>query len=338
MSQNTYQNWPVNIGNPQFILMKETLDRAEAFERLQVACDERTLGANAGASIVLTRWVNPSVNPNPEQEGQNPVTRALQPEQFNGTMQRYSTAYSTSTYNATMHPLDWIKGMADVLADEVRSVRERIRYLAANSGTNRIFNSSSITARANVNGPISWGRLTVAVSGIRAAKGREYTAESGGTNKVGTSPVEAGYLCFTHTNAERDIRLIPGFVPKAKMAPGNYPEGTFGCVDNIVFVTSPEFVPYAGAGAATSTMLATGGNADVYPFIICAKGGLTAVKFSGSERGGFGNGKANILDKADKSDYTNARVIVSAAWYDLCILSSFDWIVVVECAVTANPV
>jgi N4-gp56 family major capsid protein len=227
--------------------------------------------------------------------------------------------------------------MADVLGDEVRSTRERIRYLAANSGTNRIYNSASITQRPDVNGPITWGRLTVAVAGIRAAKGREYTAETGGTNKVGTSPTEAGYLCFVHTNAERDIRLIPGFVPKAKMAPGNYPEGTFGAVDNIIFVTSPEFVPYAGSGASTSTMLATGGNADVYPFILCARGGLTSIKFSGSERGGFGNGKANILDKADKSDYTNSRIIVSASWYDLCILSSFDWVAVVECAVTANP-
>lgn len=338
MTQATYAQWPVPSTNVQYILTKEVLDRAEAFERLQAACDERTLAANSGASIVLTRWVNPSVNPNPEPEGQNPVTRALQPEQFFGTMQRYSVAYSTSNYNATLHPLDWVKGMADVLATEVRSTRERIRYLAGNSGTNRIYNASSITQRQDVNGVITWGRLTRAVAGIRAAKGREYTGETGGTTKIGTAPTEAGYLCFVHTDAECDIRVLPGFVPKAKMSPGNYPDGTFGSVDNIVFVTSPEFVPYAGAGAATSTMRATSGNTDVYPFMLCAKGSLTSIKLSGAERGGFGNGKANILDKADKSDYTNSRIIVSASWYDLCISSSDDWRVVIECGATANPV
>jgi N4-gp56 family major capsid protein len=337
MSTANYQQWPVGSTQTQYLLTKQVLDRAEAFERLPVACDERTLAANSGSSLVLTRWVNPSVSSTPEAEGQNPVTRALQPEQFSGTMQRYSVAYATSNYNATLNPLDWVKGMSDVLATEVRSTRERIRWLAANSGTNRIFNTSSITVRTDVNGVITLGRLQKAISSIEASKGRPMTSEGGGTTKVGTSPTEAGYLCFVHTDAHPDIRAIPGFTKKAEMSPGNYPEGTFGCVDNVVFVTSPEFNPYLGAGASTSTMRATGGNTDVYPYVLCAKGSLVSIKLSGSERGGFGNGKANILDKADKSDYTNSRIIVSASWYDLCISASDDWRVVIECGVTANP-
>jgi N4-gp56 family major capsid protein len=321
----------------QILLTKEMLDRAEAYEVLDYVCDTRTRSANEGNSVTLSRWINPAINTDPEPEGQNPVTRALSPEEFTGTLKRYSVAFATSTYNATMDPRDWVKGMADITADQVKMVRERIRWMAALDTTNTIYNSASISQRSDVNGTISLGRLQKAIAGIRAAKGRELTAEGMGTNKVGSSPVEAGYVCYTHTNAEPDIRILPGFTKKAEMSPGNYPKGTFGCVDNVIFVTSPELVPYEGEGAATSTLLATDGNADVYPFVVCAKGSLASIKFAGKERGGFGNGQAHILDKPDKSDITNSRIVVSAAWYDLAMSVSDDWRVVIECGVTANP-
>ena len=44
-----------------------------------------------------------------------------------------------------------------------------------------------------------------------------------------------------------------------------------------------------------------------------------------------------VLDKADKSDITNSRLVVSAAWYDCPMLVSYDWLVRIECGVTANP-
>lgn len=323
--------------NTPAVMLKQVLDRAHAFERMKAGCDERTIEPNTSGSIILTRWVNAAISDVPEPEGQNPPTQALQQEQYTGTMQRYSAAFSTSSYNATLNPLDWVKGMAGVLEDQIKSTRERIRYNASRSGTNVLYNSAAITQRTDVNGVITLGRLQKGIQGIEGAKGMTFTSESGGTTKIGTAPVEAGYYCFVHTDAHPDIRALPGFTKKAEMSPGNYPEGTFGCVDNIIFVTSPEFIPYYGAGAATTTLKATNGNTDVYPFILCARHALTAIKLSGAGRGGFGNAKINILDQADKSDYTNSRIIVSAAWFDLCILTSYDWLVRIECGVTANP-
>ena len=52
---------------------------------------------------------------------------------------------------------------------------------------------------------------------------------------------------------------------------------------------------------------------------------------------GYGNVDVYVLDKADKSDITNSRLVVSAAWYDCPMLVSYDWLVRIECGVTANP-
>lgn len=323
--------------NTPAIMLKETLELAKAFQRIGAGYSSRKINKNMGASVILTRWVNAAISTVPEPEGQNPPTQALLTEQYTATLLRYSAAFATSTYNATVNPLDWAKGQAVVLKNQVISTRERIRWNAAISGTNVIYNSPAITARNQVNGVITLGRLQKAVQTIEATKGMPFTRDSNGSTRVGTAPTEAGYYCFTSTNAHPDIRNLPGFTKRAEMTGSDYPDGTFGCVDNVVFVTSPEFVPIAGAGAATTTLLATGGNTDVYPFVVCAKDALTDIDFSGSGRQGWGNAEVYVLDSADKYDITNARLIISAAWLDAAVVTSFDWLVRIECGVTANP-
>lgn len=329
-------NLPSNVPS---IMQKDMLDRAEAFRRIDIAFDNIKIGKNTGASVIRSRWVNGAISVTPEPEGQNPPTQALTVESYTGTMQRYSAAYATSRYNDDLNPLDWAKGQADVLMTQVESTRERLQYNAALSGTNVLYNSAAIATRQTVNGVITLGRLQKAVASIEAAKGKTFTSEGGGSTKVGTSPVEAGFYCFVHTDAHPDIRNLPGFTKKAEMSPGNYPIGTFGCVDNVVFVTSPEFVPFLGAATSVSNsaLRSTGGFPDVYPFILCAKGALSGVSLAGSGKAGYGNVEVAVLDKADKSDITNSRIVVSAAWYDLPMLVSYDWLVRIECAVTANP-
>lgn len=325
--------------NTPAIMAKQMLDRAEAEKRIGSAFQSRKINKNSGSTLTLSRWVNAAISTTPEPEGQNPTTQALTQESYNGTMQRYSAAFATSRYTSDLSPLDWTKGMTDVLMTQVESTRERIRYNAAISTTNVLYNSPSITTVQTVNGVITLGRLQKAIATIQAAKGQTFTSDATGTTKVGTTPVEAGYYCYHHSNANPDIRNIPGFVPKAKMAPGNYPIGTFGSVDNIIFVSSSEFTPAAGAATSVtnSSLLSTGGFPDVYNFIVCAKGALVDVSLGGSGKEGYGNVETFILDSADKSDLTNSRSVVSAAWYDLAMLVSFDWLVNIKCAVTANP-
>lgn len=325
--------------NTPAIMSKKMLDRAEAFKRIGSGFQSRKIDKNAGASLILSRWVNTAISTTPEPEGQNPTTQALTSEAYTGTMQRYSAAFATSRYTSDLSPLDWIEGMTDVLMTQVESTRERIRYNAAISGTNVLYNSPAISTVQTVNGVITLGRLQKAVTTISKAKGRTFTTEANGTTKIGTAPVEAGFYCYHNSDAEPDIRNLPGFMPKAAMAPSNYPEGTFGCVGNIIFVSSPEFVPALGAATSVtnSALLSTGGFPDVYNFIVVARGALVDVSLGGSGKEGYGNVETYILDEADKSDTTNSRVVVSAAWYDLAMLVSFDWLVNIKCAVTANP-
>lgn len=325
--------------NTPSVMVKDMLRRADAYERIGVAFDHTSINRNMGASIIRSRAVNGAISTVPEPEGQNPTTQAVTLESYNGTMQRYSAAYAASAYTVDLSPLDWVKMQTGVLMTQVKSTRERIRYNAALSGTNVIYNSAAIAQRVDVNGVITLGRLQKAVTGIEESKGETFTSAGSGSNKVGSSATEASFLCFVSSNAHPDIRNLPGFTKRNEMTGSGYPPGTFGGVDNIVFVTSPEFVPFLGAATNTvnATFKSTGGFADVYPFILCARGALSDVNLGGSGQKGYGNVNVNVLDKADKSDISNSRIVVSADWYDLAMLVSFDWLVRIECCVTANP-
>lgn len=323
----------------QFVALKQLLDRAPAMERIDVACDQRTLTPKSGAAVNLRRWVNPAVNDTGETEGVTPASRALTHEDFQGTMIRYSEVFEDSRYEYDLSPYDSVMGAKDVLQDLVARTRERIRFNAAVAGTSVIYNASAITARNEVNAPVTLGQLQVAVRAISAAKGLPFTALNNGNQNVGTNPVEAGFYYFCHTDCEPDLRALPGFKSVAEFGGGaaGYPPGTFGAVQNIIFITSPEALILPGAGAAIATMKNTAGNADVYLGILVAKHALTSIKLAGKGKGGYGNAQIDVLDKADKSDPTNSRVQVACSWYDLCMITSNEWLYRIESAATLNP-
>jgi len=346
MSILNYQQYPNNSANAQYVALKEVLDRAPAFIALDQACDERKIMAQTGNGVNLRRWTNPTVETTAgavASEGVNPASRALTYTDYTGTMGRYVEIFEVSRYNQDLHPYDAVKGSVDTGIDLVKSDQERVRWNAAIAGTNVIYNSAAISSRGTVNGTITLGRIQVAVRSIRANKGEQFSAAEGGQNKVGTSPVEAAYYAFCHTDLEPDIRALPGFKTVAEYPSGKGMNYEFGAVLNVRFFTSPEFVPFTNSGASSSTLVATGtsgtsaGSADVYPIVIVAKHALTSVRLTGAGKNGVGNVKPTILDQADKSDPSNERVYISFAWYDLCMRTAEEWMYRIEVGATRNP-
>lgn len=338
MAIKTYNSGSVSGVSVPALALKKVLYRAPAFERYSYACSERKLEEGTSATVILTRWLNPAVNSTPEPDGTTPVFRTPQYENFQGTMQRYSEVFAISMQDYKMSPWNAVEGSIGLLTDLIKSTRERIRMNAAFSTTNIVYNSSAVSATNQVNGALTAGRLQLAIAGIQNAKGVAFTKDQGAVDKFNTTPMEAGYYFFHHTNMNPDIRAIPGFVPLTEMASRDgLPPGTWGGFQNVFFVAQPETPILTGQGGTNAVLRSTGGKVDVYQSFLCAKDALTSIALEGAEEHGYGNAEIEILDTPDKSDPTNARVLVSAAWFDLGILTSFDWGVLILTGATANP-
>ena len=149
-----------------------------------------------------------------------------------------------------------------------------------------------------------------------------------------TRPVEAAYLVFVHSDAESDIRDLPGFTPVAeygvRKTVSNY---EIGSCENYRFITSPELAPYLAAGASIgSTGMSGTGNVDVYPFIVTGEDAWGQLTLRGD----------NALDPTwippgtkDKSDPLGQRGYVSAKFYMNCMLLNEGWMAVIEAGVSA---
>lgn len=339
MAINSYSGMNAANGNPTNLhAVVQLLKSADAVEILDKFCHTIPVPANKGETVGMQRAVTPDPNVVEVAQGTNPTSRALTYEQVTKTFQEFAETFSVTSRQAELGEYDVLMHSKDRLLDLIKRTREKNAWYEFRNGTSVIYNSSAITTRAGVNGTISIGRLRIAsreLANNRASVIREMTAGSVNSN---TFPVEPAYVVLTHTDAQADIRALPGFVPAAKVGglKEKMPE-LFGYVDNFAFITSPEFEPWLAAGAAVGTtgMKSVGGaNIDVYAALVIGRESLGKVNLKGAEGS---NVKLTVLDKADKSDPTNQRRYVSARWWDAPVILNQRWLRRLEFAVTANP-
>ena len=338
MAARSYQvGYGPNPTQVQYQAAKDILDTAPSITVIDIAFYKKTMNRQSGASIVYRRWLASAVDTTPAPEGSVKESRQLQNEDFPGTMLRYTERYQVTRVAYDLEPWDAVKGATERLKQLVVATRERVRWLAAVGGTNVFYNATAITSRPTVNGPITPGRVQTVLRSLTNLKAEYFQKEIQGSDKEGTSPIEAAYYAFGHSDIEGDLRGFPGFARVVEYGSGRGAHmQEFGAYQKARFFTSPDALKFSGAGAASTTMLNTSGNTDVYPVIFCGKNALCSVALNGSGANGFGNLKVDILDKADKSDPNNSWVDVCADWYDLAMITSNDWLVRLEVGATAN--
>ena len=328
-------------GNAQHQAMKEFLWTPGAHVYLDQVVQRHKIGKNSGAACLFRRVVPMPIATTPSgvAEGVSPASQAFSSEDYTGTLTRYAEIYEISRQNYDLSPFDEAGEGGKQLRIKVDRTRERIRFNAAKAGSSVLYNSSSISSRATVNGIITLGRIQRAVAEIRQNRAEPLTEVDHGTTKIGSTPVEPCYLAFCSTDLEPDLRNMAGFSVTANTSGAKF-KGEFGVCQNVRFITNADYVPFASSGAAigSSGFRSTDGvSNDVYPIIIVAKGALSAVDLLGNSSTGMGNGKVTVLDKPDKADPTGERVLLTAAWYDLCLVTGNSYMRRIEVAATANP-
>lgn len=328
-------------GNAQHQAMKEFLWTPNADIYLDQVFQKHSIDRRSGSAVLFRRIVPMPISSSPTgvAEGVSPASQAWTPEDFTGTLTRYAEVYEVSRQAYDLSPWDEVTEGSKQLRIKVDRIRERIRYNAAKAGTGVLYNSSSISTRGTVNGTISLGRIQRAVAELRGNRAATWTEIDHGSTKVGSTPVEACFVAFCSTDLEPDLRAIPGFTVTANTTGAKF-KGEFGVVQNVRVITNADYAPFADSGAAigSSGFRSTSGVLnDVYPFIIVGRGSLSGVSLRGSSSTGMGNGKVSVLDGKDKSDPTGERVLLSADWYDLALITGNAYIRRIEVACTANP-
>lgn len=331
------------------IVKGETLAHAVPVEVLALGCTMKQMPKNSGDNVIYRRWIPfgaATTNANTinrwtvtaashiTTEGVTPAADTLTPQDVSVTLQQYACLYSYTDKTADMYEDDIPDEMKIQCGERMGLVREMVRYGAMKACTNAFFSGG--TTRATVSAVITLNFIRKIAQGLLANHAKMKNRILSAGPNYDTSAIEAGFLVFSHTDLEPDIRDLPGFVPVAKYAQRSViNEYEVGSVERFRFIVSPELAPYIDAGAAIAgtTLFATGNaNADVYPIIVVGEAGTFDVALRGSKSFDLSVIPAS---QKDKSDILGQRGYVGAKFYSAALVANNGWMAVGEVARTS---
>lgn len=240
-------------------------------------------GANGAPDITASNYLL--------QEGVTPGARTITYTDVQVTLQQWGVLMKLSNKAESLSEDNIPQDMIKLVGEHMGSIEELIAYGVVRGGTNVVYANGS--ARNAVTAVVSLGKLRQCARVLEDAFGKRVTEKLAPGPNFGTAAVAPAYLVFIHTNAEADVRNLPGFTPVVEYG-GNQKqvhEREIGAVEQFRFITSPYFKPFllAGGNAAAGAVLAngaasTGSNAsDVYPFVIVAADAWGQVALKGMD-------------------------------------------------------
>ncbi len=168
----------------------------------------------------------------------------------------------------------------NLLGEQAAQMIEKMRFGVLKAGTNVLFANGA--ARAAVNTAISINLQRRAVRALKRQNARFITSIVRSTPSYGTENVAPGYVALIHPDLEADVRQLTGFVPAEKYGSMTPWENELGKCEDVRYVSSTIFEPWADAGGAKGTMLSTSGtNADVYPVLFVGRDAYAIVALKG---------------------------------------------------------
>lgn len=328
----------------------EILGHAMINEVLGITGMQRQLPKNQGKTVVYRRYLPhgaTATNFNTQNrivltaashelaEGTTPAADTMTPQDVPVSLKQYGCLYQLTDVVSDTYEDPVVSEMSKNCGERVAGVREAIRYGVVKACTN-VFYGGGGSTRVSVNSKITLPLLRRITKNLKANHTKMITGILEPSDKVTTKYVEASYLVFVHSDADGDIRDLPGFVPVAaygtRKTVSPYELGT---AENFRFITSPELAPYLAGGVAVgATGLASvgGANVDVYPFIVCGEDAWGQVAL----RGGDAIDPTYIpVGQKDKNDPLGQRGYIGSKFYMNCVLLNEGWMAVAECGVTA---
>lgn len=291
------------LNNPATRINKykgEILAHAIPVEVLGLVGEQIKMPKNVSANIVFRSWIpygatltNSSTynrwtvdaNAHLLQEGVTPQADSLTPRDVTATLQEYGVLYGLTNRTEDLNEDDVPMAMKQQAGERIGLLREMIRYGELKAGTNSYYGGG--TTRATVASKITIGLLRKISRNLQANHASRITSVLAMSYDFGSSPVEASYIVFAHTDLEADIRDLPNFVEMARYAQRKpFSPYELGSCENFRFVLSPELGSYADAGAAigsTGLYSTTGSNIDVYPFIVAGENAWGQVSLRGDD-------------------------------------------------------
>ena len=309
---------------------KELLKRGLPFLVLEKFGQAKALPANATKVMKFRRYTALSNTPVALTEGVTPTSQQLSVTDYTATLTQYGGLTTISDVIMDTHEDQTLNEAVNLLGEQAAQMIEKMRFGVLKAGTNVLYANGS--ARNAVNTELTVDIQRRAVRALKRQNARFITSIVRSTPSYGTENVAPGFVALIHPDVEASVRSLTGFVPAEKYGTMTPWENELGKCEDVRYVSSTIFEPFADAGGAKGTMLSTTGtSADVYPVLFLGRDayGIVALK------GAFALTPMVVNPKPSDSDPLAQRGHVSWKGMQTALILNDAWMVRVECAARA---
>lgn len=309
---------------------KELLKRGLPFLVLEKFGQAKPMPSNSTKVMKFRRYNALPSTPTALTEGVTPAGQSLSVTDVTATLVQYGDSVTITDVILDTHEDPTLNEATTLIGEQAAQMIEKMRFGVLKAGTNVLYANGAV--RTAVNTALSLTLQRRAVRALARQNARFITSIVRSTPAYGTENVAPGYVALVHPDLAGDVRSLTGFVPAEKYGTMTPWENELGKCEDVRYVSSTIFEPWADAGGAKGTMLSTSGtSADVYPVLYLGKDayGIVALK------GMFAVTPMVVNPKPSDSDRLAQRGHVGWKAMQTCVILNDLWMVRGEVAATA---
>lgn len=309
---------------------KELLKRGLPYLVLEKFGQAKALPEHSTKVIKFRRYNALSNTPTALTEGVTPAGQPLTVTDVTATLVQYGDKVTITDVILDTHEDPTLNESVALLGEQAAQMIEKMRFGVLKAGTNVLYANGA--ARTDVNTAITTAIQRRAVRALKRQNTRFITTIVRSTPSYGTENVAPGFVALIHPDLEADVRGMTGFVPAEKYGSMTPWENEIGKCEDVRYVSSTIFSPFADAGGAKGSMLSTSGtSADVYPILLVGRDayGIVALK------GMFALTPMVVNPKPSDSDPLAQRGHVAWKAMQTCAILNDSFMIRIEVAATA---
>lgn len=215
-------------------------------------------------------------------EGVTPAGSRITVTDVTATLQQYGDFVPYSDVIEDTHEDPFLQQLTEVLGEQAAQTVEVLRFNVIKAGTNVFFANGAV--RSSVNTQLTLALQRKATRALKRQNAKQITSIVASTPNFRTEPVESAFIGLIHPDVENDLRNVTGFIPTKQYGTVTPWANEVGAVEDVRYLRSTIFTPFADAGGAAGPMISTTGtNADVYPILYLAKDAYGIVPLKGKD-------------------------------------------------------
>lgn len=315
---------------------KDFLERAVPFLVIEKFGQVKPLPANNSKTQTFRKYNALDTTPVVLVEGVTPTGKQLTSTDVSVTLEQLGDRLVITDVVMDTHEDPVLREAQEVLSEQAAQMIEVARFGVIKAGTN-VYRANG-SARTDINTPITLSLQRKITRFLKRQMAKKITKVVKSSAAFGTANVAPSFIALCHSDCEADIRNLPGFVPVEEYGSVTPYESEIGKVEDVRYVYSTIFTPWADGGGAksgsgTEMISTTGTLADVYPIIYLGANAYGIVPLKGP------NAIIPMVVNPKPSDSDPMAQRGHVAWKSMqkAVILQDAWMVRAEVAVTLNP-